>query len=67
MSWATDSNLGMGGWQWIRICAWAGGSLLADGLGLDVAVGFCLGGGGMFRRRQWAGRLEVFVFSFEIE
>jgi hypothetical protein len=29
--WAVDSNLGMGG-----------GSLLAGGLGLDVAVGFCL-------------------------
>jgi hypothetical protein len=33
-----------------------GGSLLAGGLGLDVAVGFCLGGGGEFRRRQWAGQ-----------
>jgi hypothetical protein len=32
------------------------GLLLAGGLGLDVAVGFCLGGGSVFRRRQWAGR-----------
>ena len=40
-----DSNLGMGG-----------GSLLAGGLGLDVTVGFYLGGGGMFQRQQWAGR-----------
>jgi hypothetical protein len=38
--WAVDSNLGMGE-----------GSLLAGGLGLDVAVGFCLGGGGDFRRQ----------------
>ena len=43
--WAVDSNLGIGG-----------GSLLAGGLELDVAVGFCLGGGGVFRCRQWARR-----------
>ena len=32
------------------------GSLLAGGLRLDVSVGFCLGGGSMFQRWQWAGR-----------
>jgi hypothetical protein len=46
--WAVGSGFEFGHGRW--------GSLLAGGLGLDVAVGFCLGGGGVFRHRQWVGR-----------
>jgi hypothetical protein len=52
-SWRSGAMVGGG--QWIRIWAWVGGSLLTGGLGLDVAMGFCLGGGGVFRCQQWAG------------